>query len=157
MSDPKFNVFLAGWLTDLDAFSPTVGGPTLAPNIPTGPAGFVAFEPDTGTVYRWNADTSARDAISGATSAALDASFSSTQGAILYRGADAWLPLAPGAAGQVLTTGGPDANPTWRTPTGGSGGGGGDGLTGTYYNVTSSRGIGTVTQMSKAFQYSFPS
>lgn len=54
-------------------------------------------------------------------SAAMDESFSSTQGAILYRDTALWLPLAPGTAGQVLTTQGTAANPTWTTPATGSG------------------------------------
>ena len=55
------------------------------------------------------------------TQAALD-SISSTQGSVLYRGASAWQALAPGTAGQVLTTNGAGANPSWET--GGGGGGG---------------------------------
>jgi microcystin-dependent protein len=35
------------------------------------------------------------------------------QGDILYRGSGAWTRLAPGTAGQVLTTGGAGANPSW--------------------------------------------
>lgn len=42
----------------------------------------------------------------------LDA-LSSTQGAVLYRGASGWVALAPGTAGQVLTSGGPAADPHW--------------------------------------------
>jgi hypothetical protein len=38
---------------------------------------------------------------------------SSTQGSILYRGASAWLALAPGVLGQLLSSGGPSANPAW--------------------------------------------
>jgi hypothetical protein len=46
---------------------------------------------------------------------------SSTQGAVLYRGASAWVALAPGTNGDVLTTHGASANPTWTTVTGGGG------------------------------------
>lgn len=45
----------------------------------------------------------------------LDASFSTTQGAVLYRGASSWAALAPGTSGQVFTTGGTGANPSWAT------------------------------------------
>lgn len=64
----------------------------------------------------------------GATSlsAALD-SFSSTQGSVLYRNATQWVALAPGTAGQFLTTQGTGANPNWS-----SGGAG----TGTVTSVT---------------------
>jgi hypothetical protein len=43
---------------------------------------------------------------------------SSTQGAILYRGASGWVALAVGTDGQVLTTHGASANPTWTTAAG---------------------------------------
>ena len=70
--------------------------------------------------------------ISGATAAAtglsvsavLDAVFSSARGAVLYRDATGWAALGPGTSGQVLTTGGAAANPSWATVTSGSGGGG---------------------------------
>lgn len=45
--------------------------------------------------------------------AILDATMSSTQGTILYRNASAWVTLAPGTAGMVLTTGGAGGNPAW--------------------------------------------
>lgn len=47
---------------------------------------------------------------------------SQTPGAILYRGEIKWSALAPGAAGNVLTSQGPGNAPTWAT--GGGGGGG---------------------------------
>lgn len=47
---------------------------------------------------------------------------SSTQGAVLYRGASGWAALAPGTAGHVLTTGGAGANPSWQAAGGGGGG-----------------------------------
>lgn len=45
-------------------------------------------------------------------SAVLD-SFSSTRGAVLYRGASGWAALAPGTAGHALKTGGAGADPSW--------------------------------------------
>lgn len=45
-------------------------------------------------------------------SAALD-HISSTQGSIIYRDATGWVALAPGSAGQFLSTGGAAANPAW--------------------------------------------
>lgn len=45
----------------------------------------------------------------------------STHGSILFRGASAWLELAPGAAGEFLQTAGAGADPVWAA----SGGGGG--------------------------------
>lgn len=46
-----------------------------------------------------------------------------TQGAVLYRGASSWVSLAPGTAGNVLSTGGPGADPSWVPQSGGGGGG----------------------------------
>lgn len=46
-------------------------------------------------------------------SAGFDYAFANTQGSILYRGASSWAALAPGAAGNVLATGGTGANPYW--------------------------------------------
>lgn len=48
--------------------------------------------------------------------ARLDALFSSTQGAVLYRGASTWGALAPGTLGQFLSSGGPAANVSWASP-----------------------------------------
>lgn len=44
---------------------------------------------------------------------ALLAGLSATQGVIPYRGSSAWAALATGTAGQVLTSGGAGANPSW--------------------------------------------
>ncbi len=38
-----------------------------------------------------------------------------TQGDIVYRNASAWVVLAPGTAGQILTSGGAAANPAWAS------------------------------------------
>jgi hypothetical protein len=45
------------------------------------------------------------------------------QGMILYRGASKWQPLAVGTSGQVLTSAGAGAAPTWEDPATGGGGG----------------------------------
>lgn len=42
-----------------------------------------------------------------------------TQGQVFFRGAAAWEPLAPSTPGDVLTTQGPEADPTWETPSAG--------------------------------------
>lgn len=44
-----------------------------------------------------------------------------TRGTVLYRGASGWAVLAVGVDGQVLTTHGAGADPTWETASGGSG------------------------------------
>lgn len=43
-----------------------------------------------------------------------DAAVSATQGSVLYRSATGWVALAPGTSGQILTTGGAAANPSWQ-------------------------------------------
>lgn len=48
---------------------------------------------------------------------------STTHGAVLYRGSADWAALSPGTDGDVLTTHGASANPTWETPAAGGGGG----------------------------------
>lgn len=45
-----------------------------------------------------------------------------TRGAVLYKAADGWAALAPGTSGQVLTSGGSGADPSWQD----AGAGGGD-------------------------------
>ena len=44
--------------------------------------------------------------------------FNNTQGSLLYRGSSSWQALTPGTSGQVLTSGGSGANPTWTNLTG---------------------------------------
>lgn len=53
----------------------------------------------------------------------LDFIGSAAQGDILYRGASGWARLAAGTAGQVLSTGGAGADPSWATASGGGMGG----------------------------------
>jgi hypothetical protein len=70
-------------------------------------------------------------------SALLDNAFGSLQGDILYRGASGWTALVPGSSGQVLSTGGSAANPSWITVAG----------TGTVTSITAGTGLngGTIT------------
>lgn len=51
--------------------------------------------------------------------ALLDYDVSSVQGSIIYRNLNSWVALAPGIAGQALTTNGPNANPQYRDFSGG--------------------------------------
>ena len=64
-------------------------------------------------------------------SAIIDSSAGSAQGDVLYRGASSWVVLAPGTSGQVFTTGGAAANPTWTSVTG----------TGTVTSVATNNGL----------------
>ena len=61
-------------------------------------------------------------AIAAQTTPDLD-TISSTQGAVVYRGATAWSGLSPGISGQFLITGGAAANPSWSTTLGAANGG----------------------------------
>lgn len=70
-------------------------------------------------------------------SSIIDQALSATQGAVLYRGASAWAALGPGTSGQVLTTGGAAANPSWAA------GGGGSGITQLTGDVTAGPGSGS--------------
>jgi hypothetical protein len=49
-------------------------------------------------------------------SAVLDKGLAASQGDIAFRSGTVWAALAPGTAGQVLTTQGTVADPTWTTP-----------------------------------------
>lgn len=55
----------------------------------------------------------------------------STRGSVTYRGASAWAALTPGTSGQVLTSNGAGADPSWSTITG----------TGTVTSVGSGTGL----------------
>ena len=54
-------------------------------------------------------------AIGNTLSAVFDAVLSSSRGSVIYRTNSGWVALAPGTAGQVLTTNGGTADPTWTT------------------------------------------
>lgn len=68
-----------------------------------------------------------------ALSAVIDHVMGNTRGAILYRGATGWVILAPGTAGNVLTTHGTGADPDWSAATGGG--------SGTITGVTAGTGL----------------
>jgi hypothetical protein len=74
------------------------------------------------------ADGTIKSNISGVTASPSDNTITtvldklgSTQGQILYRNSTAWVPLAPGTAGQFLTTQGAAANPNWSSGGAGTG------------------------------------
>lgn len=50
----------------------------------------------------------------------LDNIVGSNRGYLLFRNASGWVGLAPGTIGQILTTGGPSADPSWTTVSGAS-------------------------------------
>ena len=68
-----------------------------------------------------NVSGSSAAPVAASLTAMLDYSIGATQGQILYRSGSAWSVLAPGVTGQVLTTGGAAANPSWaNAPTSGA-------------------------------------
>jgi len=65
-----------------------------------------------------NSTASAASPTGTTLTALIDRAIGTTQGQLLYRGASAWTVLNPGTSGQVLSTGGAAANPSWTTVTG---------------------------------------
>ena len=65
----------------------------------------------TNTIVGWNGTDTNFYTIT----AMLDAAFGSTQGNVLYRNGSAWVVLATGTNGQVLTSGGAGANVSWAS------------------------------------------
>jgi hypothetical protein len=61
-----------------------------------------------------NTGGSSAPPVSTTVSLLLDTAFATTQGIVLYRGASGWAALTPGTSGQILTTGGAAANPSWQ-------------------------------------------
>lgn len=113
--------FSAGTLSPL--FTTSVATSTSTPAL-----SFSLTNAGAGTIFGNNSGTSGAPAYNSVSSY-LD-TFSSTQGAILYRNTTGWAALPPGTAGQVLATGGSAANPSWTTANAGT--------------VTSVSGTGTV-------------
>ena len=62
-----------------------------------------------------NLSGSAATPVATTGSALLDNVGGSSQGDLLYRGASGWTALTPGTSGQVLSSGGASANPSWTT------------------------------------------
>ncbi len=101
-----------------------VGGGGTVTNIATGPglvggpistSGTVALATVASHTVMANT-TGGTAAPAGVTLTSLvDAAIASTQGDVLYRGSSVWSALAPGTSGQVLTSGGAAANPSWTT------------------------------------------
>lgn len=80
--------------------------------------GTIAFASITDARVLANISGGAAAASANTLSAVIDKCIDNTQGDVLYRGAAGWAALAPGTNGQILTTGGPSADPSWTTVTG---------------------------------------
>jgi hypothetical protein len=83
---------------------------------PTGPAGTFAAIADADLVANVSGGSLAPTGV--ALSGYLDYVLGPNQGAILYRSGTGWVEMLPGTAGEVLTTGGASADPTWTVPAG---------------------------------------
>ena len=95
-------------------------GILTSPNPITG-AGTVALAPAADKTIKSNISGGSAVPIDNTLSAILDDILGSTQGSLLYRAGSLWVVLGPGTAGQVLSTGGPGANPSWINVSSGSG------------------------------------
>ena len=84
-----------------------------------------------------------------------------TEGDVLYRGASAWLALAPGTSGQVLQTQGAGATPQWANAGSVSSVATGQGLSGgtitTSGTLTTAAGVDTNTLNAKTANYTIAS
>jgi hypothetical protein len=89
----------------------TGGGPITA-------AGTISFEQVSNGTLLANISGAAAAPVPSTLSLIFDAILSSTQGAVLYRGASTWAALAPGTSGQFLQTNGAAANPSWASASG---------------------------------------
>ncbi len=93
-----------------------------ATNLAGGGAGYVPYQSASGTTSFLGVGTGGQVLSSNGTSAptwigpsAFLNNITTTQGSIIYRNSVGWVSLNPGTSGQVLTTGGTGANPSWTT------------------------------------------
>jgi hypothetical protein len=113
----------AAW--DSPAGSGTVISVSAGPGLTTGgspitSSGTVSIAAITDKYLLANVSGSSAAPVGTSLSALIDSAISSTRGSILYRGGSAWVALAPGAAGQVLTAHGAGTDPSWTAAGGGS-------------------------------------
>lgn len=101
-----------GSVTSVGSGTGLTGGPITG-------SGTISFAPITDGTLLANISGISAAPVGVTASALLDDSFSSTQGAVLYRGAAGWAALGPGTSGDVFTTNGTAADPSWETPSGG--------------------------------------
>lgn len=106
----------AAALTDGDKGDITVSGSGATFTIDDGAVTYAKMQDISATQRVLGRNTAgAGDAEEVTLTQLLDWIGSAAQGDILYRGASSWARLAAGTGGQVLTTGGPGANPFWTT------------------------------------------
>lgn len=107
-ADPSWTNAATGTVTSVATNNGLTGGTITT----TGTIGLATIATLTGLV-----NSTGGTAVPTATTltAWIDAAIGSIQGDVLYRNATSWVVLAPGTSGQVLTTGGAAANPSWST------------------------------------------
>jgi hypothetical protein len=81
-------------------------------------AGTISFAQAANGTLLANISGAAAAPVPSTLSLIFDAVLSSTQGAVLYRGAATWGALTPGTSGQFLQSGGTGANPSWANASG---------------------------------------
>jgi hypothetical protein len=81
-------------------------------------AGTISFAQTTNLTLLANISGATAAPVPNTLSLIFDTVLSSTQGAVLYRGASTWAALTPGTSGQFLQTGGTGANPSWANASG---------------------------------------
>jgi hypothetical protein len=101
----------AGTVTNVATGTGLIGGPITA-------TGTISFATAANQTLLANISGGTAAPTPSTLSAIMDAVFSSTRGAVLYRGASTWAALGTGTAGQVLTTGGAGADPAWAAASG---------------------------------------
>jgi len=113
-------------------------GSQVSGTLPIANGGTGAATSAANTIFGNNTSSSAAPAFN-TVSSYLDNAFSSSQGAILYRGASGWAALPAGTSGYLLQTNGSSANPSWVAAPSSSG-------TVSSFSFTNANGIsGTVT------------
>jgi hypothetical protein len=96
----------SGTVTNIATGTGLIGGPITG-------TGTIAFATVANLALLANISGSAAAPTPNTLSAIMDAVFSATRGSVLYRGAGGWAALGTGTAGQVFTTGGAGADPSW--------------------------------------------
>jgi len=120
----------SGTVTSIATTGGITGGPITG-------SGTISLDPIAASRVLANISGASAAPVATSVTLLLDNAVGATQGQILYRSGSAWTALAPGTSGQVLTSGGTAANPSWST------GGGGGGITQLTGDVTAGPGSGS--------------
>jgi hypothetical protein len=97
----------AGTVLSVASGTGLTGGPITA-------AGTLSFAPIADGNVLANTSGASAAPVPTTVSVLLDKALGTTQGFVAYRSGTTWVALAPGTNGQILTTGGAAANPSWQ-------------------------------------------